>query len=88
VGLQPVERLDHQKGLLVLSLEPKGPAASAGVLIGDILVTLGGKATSDTDDIQAALEGHAVGSAIDAGVSRGGALRNIAITVGERPHKD
>jgi S1-C subfamily serine protease len=83
-----VELPDHQKGLIVLSLEPKGPAATAGVLIGDILVSLGGKAVADTDDIQAALEGHAVGSPIEAGVSRGGAVRNIAITVGERPRKD
>jgi S1-C subfamily serine protease len=88
VGLQPVELPDHQKGLIVLSLELKGPAANAGVLIGDILVTLGGKATADTDDIQAALEGYAVGSAIEAGVSRGGAVRRVEITVGERPRKD
>jgi S1-C subfamily serine protease len=58
------------------------------VLIGDILVSLGGKPVADTDDIQAALEGHAVGKAIDAGVSRGGAVRSIAITVGERPRRD
>jgi S1-C subfamily serine protease len=88
VGLQPVELPDHQKGLIVLSLEPKGPAANAGVLIGDILVALGGKPVADTDDIQAALEGHAVGSAIEAAVSRGGAVRSVAITVGERPRKD
>src|SRR5215831_16515365 len=36
VGLQPVELPDHQKGLIVVSLEPNGPAAKAGVLIGDI----------------------------------------------------
>src|SRR5215470_2346231 len=44
VGLQPVELPDHHKGLIVLSLEPAGPAAKAGVLIGDIVVQLGGKA--------------------------------------------
>ena len=42
VGLQRVELPDHQKGLIVLSLEPEGPAARAGLLIGDILVSLGG----------------------------------------------
>lgn len=88
IGMQPVELPDHQKGLIILSLEPKGPAASAGVLIGDVLVSLGGKATADTDDIQAALEGHAVGTVIEAVVSRGGATRKIAITIGERPRKD
>src|SRR6266436_3944329 len=52
VGLQPVELPDHHKGLIVLSLEREGPAAKAGVLIGDILISLGGSAVSDTDDIQ------------------------------------
>ena len=64
VGLQPVELPDHHKGLIVLSLEPAGPAAKAGVLIGDIVVQLGGKAVQDTDDIQRALEGHAVGQSV------------------------
>jgi len=88
IGMQPVELPDHQKGLIILSLEPKGPAANAGVLIGDVLVSLGGKATADTDDIQMALEGHAVGAVIEAVVSRGGAANKIAITIGERPRKD
>src|SRR5664279_2290687 len=56
VGLQPVELPDHHKGLIVLSLEPAGPASSAGILIGDILVTLGGKPVQDTDDIQHELD--------------------------------
>ncbi|HEX3880862.1 MAG TPA: PDZ domain-containing protein, partial [Bryobacteraceae bacterium] len=85
VGLQPVEISDHHKGLIVLSLESGGPAAKAGVLIGDILVSLGGKSVEDTEDIQSALEGHAVGSPIDVMVSRGGESRTISIVVGERP---
>jgi S1-C subfamily serine protease len=88
IGMQPVELPDHQKGLIILSVEANAPAAKAGVLIGDILVSLGGKPTADTDDIQASLEGHAVGTAIEAVVSRGGAALSIAITVGERPRKD
>ena len=87
VGLQPVEVSDHHKGLIVLTLEKDGPAAKAGVLIGDILITLGGAAVSETDDVQAALEGHTVGSPIDAGVLRGGVEKNISITIGERPRR-
>jgi len=85
VGLQPVELPDHHKGLIVLSLEAEGPAAKSGVLIGDVLLKLGGRAIADTDDIQAALETRAVGEAIDAEVVRGGAVRTIAVTIGERP---
>jgi S1-C subfamily serine protease len=88
VGLQPVELPDHHKGLIVLSLEPAGPASQAGVLIGDILVSLGGAAVNDTDDIQLVLEGHAVGQSVAAEVLRGGVPRQIAITVGERPRRN
>ncbi len=88
VGLQPVELPDHHKGLIVLSLEPEGPASRAGVLIGDILVELGGKAVSDTEDIQTALESRAVGQPVEAVFLRGGVSRKIAITVGERPRRN
>ncbi|HEV3202100.1 MAG TPA: S1C family serine protease [Bryobacteraceae bacterium] len=87
VGLQPVELPDHHKGLIVLSLEPEGPAAKAGVLIGDILTSLGGSKVTDTDDIQAVLESHAVGQSVAGLVSRGGVSQTIAITVGERPRR-
>jgi S1-C subfamily serine protease len=85
VGLQPVEVSDHHKGLIVLSVDSGGPAAKAGVLVGDILVSLGGKSVEDTEDIQAALEGRKVGTPVETVVSRGGESRTIAITIGERP---
>jgi S1-C subfamily serine protease len=88
VGLQPVELSEHRKGLIVLSLEPEGPAAKAGVLIGDILVSLGGKRVEDTEDIQTALDGRAVGSPIEAEISRGGESRALSIAIGERPGRN
>ena len=88
VGLQPVELPDRHKGLIVLSLAPDGPAAKAGVLIGDILLSLGGTAVDDTDDIQGVLESHGVGQSVNAGVLRGGVSRDIAIAIGERPRRD
>ena len=88
VGLQPVELPNHQKGLIVLSLEPDGPAAKAGVLIGDILVALGGGSVSDTEDIQLVLERYAVGQPVETEVLRGGDARQILVTVGVRPRRD
>lgn len=87
VGLQPVELPDHQKALIVLSLEPEGPADKAGVLIGDVLISLGGRALADTEDIQAVLDVHEIGRVIEAEVRRGGVATKLAITVGERPRK-
>ena len=88
VGLQPVELPDHHKGLIVLSLEPEGPASKAGVLIGDVLVSLGGTPVTDTDDIQAVLERHSVGQTIEAGVVRGGVALNVGVVIGERSRRN
>jgi S1-C subfamily serine protease len=87
VGLQPVELPDHQKGLIVLSLEEGAPASKAGILIGDILLSLGGRATADTEDIQIALEARGVGQSIEADVLRGGVARKIEVIIGERPRR-
>jgi S1-C subfamily serine protease len=87
VGLQPVELPDHHKGLIVLSLESAGPAATAGVLIGDIFIALDGRPVTDTEELQAALESRTPGAAVEAEVLRGGDSRKISITVGERPRR-
>jgi len=88
VGLQPVVLPDHRKSLIVLSVEPEGPADKAGVLVGDILVSLGGRTVADTDDVQEALESTGAGRAIEAGLLRGGVPQQIPITVGERPRRE
>ena len=87
VGLQPVELPDQRKGLIVLSLEPGGPADQAGVLVGDIFVSLGGRTVADTDDIQGVLESHGAGQTLEAGLLRGGSPQNLAITTAERSRR-
>jgi S1-C subfamily serine protease len=88
LGLHPVSLPDGNTGLIVLSAEPDGPAARAGVLIGDILVALAGKAVRDTDDIQIALDGPSVGKPMVARIVRGGQVIEVTITVGERPRRE
>ncbi len=85
LGLQPVQLPDHQKGLLVVTVEPNGPAAKAGAMIGDVLLRLGGRPVSDTEDLQGAIETHAVGARVAADIWRGGAPQTIEIVIGERP---
>ena len=87
VGLQPVQLSEHQKGLIVLSLETNGPAAQAGVLVGDVLVTLAGKPVADTDEVQEAMETAGVGQQVMAGLVRGGESKQIPVTLGERPRR-
>ncbi len=87
VGLQPVELPGHRKGLIVLSVEPGGPAENGGVLIGDILVSLDGKPVPDTDDVQTVLEARAAGQSVEAELLRGGETKNLAIAIGVRPQR-
>jgi S1-C subfamily serine protease len=71
-----------------LSLGEDGPAARAGVLIGDILVSLDGAAVSEPEELQNVVESHGVGQTVKAGVIRGGVPQTIAIAIGERPRRD
>jgi len=96
LGFQPVHLPDTLKntlnlpgngGLVVVTVEPQGPAEQAGILIGDVLVALDGASIADIDAVQAMLGGDRVGKALNARVVRGGALTEIAITVGERPQR-
>lgn len=84
VGLHPVQLPDGGKGLIILSLEPNGAALKAGVMVGDVVLTLDGSAVSDTDDVQAHLGGDQVGKSITAEILRGGTRIKIGIVPAER----
>jgi S1-C subfamily serine protease len=76
--------LGQDAGLLVLATEPAGPADTAGLLLGDILVGFAGAPTRDTDDLLGLLTVERIGTAQQARVVRGGELRTLPVTVGER----
>jgi serine protease Do len=93
VRTQPVEitdagrqalRREQDHGLLVLWLEEEGPAATSGLLVGDILVAIGGQPVGDADDLFSALNSETVGKAVAVDVLRGGRPETITVTVGER----
>jgi S1-C subfamily serine protease len=95
LGMQPVrlpEPLRAQLGLgdgalIVVMVEPSGPAARAGVLLGDVLVALDGGPVGDLEDVQARLGSDRVGAEISAVVLRGGVRTELRITVGEQPRR-
>jgi S1-C subfamily serine protease len=92
IGSQPVSLSQQardlaggqERGLLVIQVAENGPAATAGVLQGDILVKLDGTAISNADDLQGLLSPNRVGTSVTASVVRGGELRELGLTVGSR----
>jgi S1-C subfamily serine protease len=94
LGMQPVPLpeplrrqlgLTRETGLIVVTVEPDGPAARAGVLLGDVLVALDGAPVSDLDDVQARLGSDRIGVAVPAVLVRAGARTELTITVGAQP---
>ncbi len=95
VGLQPVRlpealrqtlQREDRTAAIVLEIEPDSPANKAGLMIGDIIVSLGGDKVSRLEDIHSKLHGSAIGKPFAIGFVRGGALQTAEITVAERPH--
>jgi S1-C subfamily serine protease len=86
VGLQPVPLPKElgEGGLIVLSVEPESPAQKAGVVIGDILMSLDGRAVRDPRDVQTFLAGGNIGKTIPAGILRGGKRIELAVTILEK----
>lgn len=73
------------EGLLVLHVEPGGPAEKGGILLGDVLIEIGGKAVSDTDAVQQVLRSHKTGETVELKLARGGAAVKLSVTLAARP---
>jgi S1-C subfamily serine protease len=96
VGTQPVElpealraRLSvaQRTALIVVSVRPDTPAAAAGLLIGDVMVSIAGHAIAEPEDLVDVLGPERVGSTVTLSLLRGGEPRDVAVTVGERPSR-
>jgi S1-C subfamily serine protease len=94
VGLQPIALPEHLKsshnlsaaaGLIAISVDGDAPAGRAGMAIGDVLVELGGRAVHRPEDVQEVLDAESIGKKLSARILRGGAARELEITIGERP---
>src|SRR6266851_1352519 len=97
VGLQPVRLPEalrqslqraEKTAAIVLEVEPESPAHKAGIVIGDILVSLEGKPVTHLENVQSHLSAENIGKALAAKIIRGGAAQNLNIVVSEREHKD
>ena len=93
IGTQPVRvpeslarklELEREVALLIVSVEPSGPADRDGLLLGDVLLDLGGAAVRDSADVLAKLGGDRVGRPLAARVIRGGQVKELQVTPGER----
>ena len=87
---QPVRLPDNQRAegrteaLLVSGVIDDGPAAAAGVLVGDVILALDNQPIASPEDLLDLLAGDRVGKAAKLRIVRGTTPQELTVTVGER----
>jgi S1-C subfamily serine protease len=92
VALHPVAIPDalqneagQSSGLMVMSTVDDGPAASAGIVPGDIVVAIDGEAVRRRRKLAARLGPDSIGRKADLRVIRGGAILSVQAIISARP---
>ena len=92
VALRPVAVPDELRatageatGLMVMSLSPEGPAAKAGLVPGDIVLSVDGTSARRLRHVVAHLGCDSVGKSVSLRLIRGGAVILVEVTITERP---
>ena len=92
VALQPVGLPDAARsaagsdgGLIVVGLSSGGPAAQAGLMLGDVVLAMDGAAMRSPRDFGRHVTSRGVGAACGLRVLRAGAVQEVPVTVGARP---
>ena len=92
VALRPVavpdelrEAAGEATGLMVMSLSPDGPAAKAGVVPGDIVLSVDGTSARRLRNVLAHLGGDSLGKMVSLRLIHGGAVIAVEVTITERP---
>ena len=77
-------RLAQTSGVLIISLEPDGPARSAGLLEGDIVVSLDTAPVATLDDLHRLLTEERIGTSATLGVLRGAERLDVRVSIADR----
>jgi serine protease Do len=81
-------KLKKTNGALVGDVDPKGPAAKAGLQSGDVIVEVNGKPIGDSRELRLMVSEMAPGSQINMRVLHNGQNSDVTVTLGEVPAKE
>jgi S1-C subfamily serine protease len=84
-AMRDAARASSARGLLVTGVDDAGPAAAAGLTVGDVVVSADGTAIEDLDALRALLGTGRIGTRVRLDVLRGGVPTVVGLEVGERP---
>lgn len=89
VRLPASQRGNRQQsdGLLVMAVVEGSPAATAGVLVGDVILALDGVVVDSPEVLLTLLRGNRIGRPVPLTIMRGGELRETPVTIGPRQRR-
>jgi S1-C subfamily serine protease len=79
------EAADQSSGLMVMSVVEGGPAAQAGIVAGDIILSVDGTSTHRFRKIARLFGSESIGRKADLRIIRGGTVITVQATIAERP---
>jgi S1-C subfamily serine protease len=79
------ESADQSSGLMVMSVVEGGPAAQAGIVAGDIILSVDGTSTHRFRNIARSFGSDSIGRKADVRLVRSGAVITVQATIAERP---
>jgi S1-C subfamily serine protease len=92
LALQPVaipdalrEQAGQFTGLMVMSIVEDGPAAKAGLVGGDIILSVDGTSTQRVRSLAGRLDPESIGKDVDIRLIRGGGIISVRAVISERP---
>lgn len=81
----PGTQLKDEKGILVAGVFQDSPADKAGLVRGDIILEVDGKAVNTQSELGDILNQHKAGDALKLLVQRGDATKTVTVTLAEQP---
>jgi putative serine protease PepD len=72
-------------GATIRDVVPGGPAAKAGLQVGDVVTKVDDRRVTDADSLIVAVRSHDPGSTVTLTISRGGATKTLKVTLGTSP---
>ena len=85
LGLQPVTLEGGGSGIMVMSVDPRGPGAAANIHQGDVIVSWDGETISRLQPLLRSLGPDSVGKLLAIELRRGGQSHQTKLQIGERP---
>jgi serine protease Do len=77
--------LTTRRGVFLAEVTPGSPADAAGLQVGDVLTSLGGRSLAGLSDLIDALREHRIGDSVDVEAERRGRPARITVALGARP---